>query len=292
MAKVAIVTGCSSGIGLKSAITLAKDPAYKVYATMRNLAKKATLAEEAGKNLDKSLFIREMDVSSDSSVEKAVKDIIAAEGRVDVVINNAGQGLFHPNETLPMEVAESIMNCNFLGTVRVCKAVLPTMKKQRSGHIINVSSLGGCIAVPFNAVYCASKFAMDGYSEALAPELRRFNVNVSVVCPGPVSTSFVDNVKAMNQEKDLDMFEAEPETKEIIQTVFTTMFNRFSHLGQTPQDIADVIVALMKEEKPRYRVATSEGLTKYIDLKFKDSSGDDIIKLSYDNYVCGKAPTS
>ena len=287
MAKVVLITGCSSGIGMKAAVSLAKDKAYncKVYATMRNLDRKGTLAEEAGETLEKNLFIRKLDVSSDSSVEELMKEITEKENRLDVLINNAGQGLFHCNETLPMQVAENIMNCNFLGVVRTCKAAIPFMKRQKSGHIINVTSLGGIFGVPFNAVYCASKFAVDGFSEALASEMRHFKCHVSVVAPGPVNTKFVDNAKSMMQSNNLDLFKADPETEKLLRSVYDAMFNRFSHLGQTPQEVADVIISLMKEEKPRFRVPTSEGLAAMVRTKLANGTGESAVDFMENTYI-------
>ena len=290
MAKVVLITGCSSGIGLKAAVTLAKDKAYncRVYATMRNLDKKGPLAEEAGETLEKNLFIRKLDVSSDSSVEELMQEITTKENRLDVLINNAGQGLFHCNETLPMQVAENIMNCNFLGVVRTCKAAIPFMKRQKSGHIINVTSLAGVVAVPFNAIYCASKFAVDGFSESLASELRHFNCHVSIVAPGPVNTEFSAHVRSKAESSKAPSFNVDSETQKLAKAVYDGMFNRasnFAHLGQTPQEVADVIVALMKEEKPRFRIATSDALAALATIKLANGTGESAVDFMENTYI-------
>ncbi|XP_030844950.1 retinol dehydrogenase 8 isoform X2 [Strongylocentrotus purpuratus] len=176
--KVTLITGCSSGIGLNIAVKLGKDAAkkYMVYSTMRNLGKQEPLQVAAGDALDDTLFIRPLDVVKEDSVTNAVNEIVDKHGRIDLVINNAGIATFSPLEYTPLSDVRDVFETNFFGVVRMMQAVLPHMKEQRSGHIINVSSIGGVLGHPFYETYSASKHAMEGLTESLAIRMKAFNV--------------------------------------------------------------------------------------------------------------------
>ncbi|EDO43519.1 predicted protein [Nematostella vectensis] len=176
--KVAVITGCSSGIGLATASILAKDgeKRFRVYATMRNLDKKGSLESACQNALGDTLFIRELDVSSDDSVEEALNAIYEEEGRIDILVNNAGISHIGMLETQTQSLVKETFNTNFFGVLRMSKAVIPRMKSDHSGHIINISSTAGHTGMPFTGLYCASKFAVEGLSESLAPLLRKFGV--------------------------------------------------------------------------------------------------------------------
>ncbi|XP_030845263.1 retinol dehydrogenase 8-like [Strongylocentrotus purpuratus] len=145
--KITLITGCSTGIGLNIAVKLGKDAAkkYMVYSTMRNLGKKEPLETAAGDALNDTIFIRPLDVVKDDSVTNAVNEIVDKHGRIDLVINNAGIATFSPLEYTPLADVRDVFETNFFGVVRMMQAVLPHMKEQRSGHIINVSSIGGSL---------------------------------------------------------------------------------------------------------------------------------------------------
>eukprot|EP00057_Strongylocentrotus_purpuratus_P005391 XP_003730862.1 PREDICTED: retinol dehydrogenase 8-like [Strongylocentrotus purpuratus] len=142
---VVLISGCSTGIGLALAARLAQDPdkKYLVYATMRNLAKKEGLEKATGDALDKTLFVRQLDVTVDDQVKSIFEFIMGKHGRVDVLVNNAGFGFFGPLEAMSMEKAKSMFDTNYFGTVRLIRAALPIMKKQKSGRIVNISSILG-----------------------------------------------------------------------------------------------------------------------------------------------------
>jgi len=204
--QIVLISGCSSGIGLATAVFLAKDAEkrFKVYATLRNLAKKEQLEEEGKDCLGDTLIIKQMDVCSDESVEKAVQEVLDAEGRIDVLFNNAGCGLFSAVECVPISMAQDMFNVNFFGILRLIKAVLPSMKARQSGHIINNSSVGGIVGIPFLDIYSASKFAVEGLSESLAPLLQQLNIRYTILETGPVETqapkTAEDWGKAIDQE--------------------------------------------------------------------------------------------
>lgn len=134
-----------------------------------------------------------MDVTDAASVQAAVQTLLNREGRIDVVVNNAGFGYGGAVEDTSIEEAQAILDTNFLGVLRVCHAVLPTMRAQASGTIINVSSIGGMIALPFQGLYSASKYALEGVSEALRMEVKRFGIHVVLVEPGDTRTQFTAN---------------------------------------------------------------------------------------------------
>ncbi|MDN3357785.1 oxidoreductase [Actinomadura sp. DC4] len=180
--KVALVTGASSGIGESTARRL-HDAGFVVYGAARRVDRMAALAA-AG------LHTVSLDVTDESSAEKAVAEILAAHGRIDVLVNNAGYGSYGALEDVPMAEARSQIEVNLFGLAQLTRAVLPTMRAQRSGTIINISSMGGRLATPLGAWYHASKFAVEGLSDALRLELRRFGIDVVVIEPGLIRTEW------------------------------------------------------------------------------------------------------
>ncbi|XP_046861189.1 retinol dehydrogenase 8-like [Xenia sp. Carnegie-2017] len=281
-----VITGCSSGIGLDTAVFLAKNESkkYKVYACMRNLAKKGPLVEKAGDSLDKTLFILEMDVKSETSVNKAIKHVLDVDGRVDVLINNAGIGLMGALEHQSMETIRNIYETNYTGVVHGIRAVLPSMKKRKSGRIITVSSVGGLIGMPMNAVYCSTKFAVWGLSEALAPELNEYNINISLIEPGPVVTEFLN---AVDSKGFGGAQEGDDITKSLIDKL-GQMFKAIAAVSQSGEDIAKYILQAMEDESPHFHYITNESYVEMAKKKFIDVTGDKIANSSFDDFFSGK----
>ena len=180
--KVALVTGASSGIGKAIASRLAAN-GYRVFGTSRN-------SNNIG---DDKITMISMDVDSDDSVAAAVKQVIDTAGRLDAVVNNAGWALNGPVEETSMAEARALMETNFFGVLRVCREVLPVLRKQGQGHIINVSSLSGTFGTPFSGLYSASKFAVEGLTEALRFETRKMGISISLVEPGDTDTQLPAN---------------------------------------------------------------------------------------------------
>jgi NAD(P)-dependent dehydrogenase (short-subunit alcohol dehydrogenase family) len=181
-APVVLVTGASSGFGKAIATSLAAR-GWQVYGTTR-----ATTERGPG-----PLRMLTMDVTSDESVARGVATVLGEQGRIDAVVNNAGMGYAGALEDTSLEEARAQFETNFFGMHRVCRAVLPAMRARRSGRIVNLSSLGGFVSVPFQGLYCASKFAVEAYSEALRMEVRPFGIHVSMVEPGDYATGFTSN---------------------------------------------------------------------------------------------------
>jgi len=265
MSKVILITGTSTGIGLHTAIQLA-EKGNTVYATMRNLSKSKEL-ESLAKASNVEIKLLALDVENMESVELAVNTILKEQGRIDVLINNAGAGFVKTTENASLEEIEWVTNVNYTGVVRCTKAVLPSMRENRSGHIINISSVGGLVGQPFNEFYCAAKFAVEGYTESLASYVTpAFGVKFSIVEPGGVSTEFVNNVRQVSNLDQLKQDEYLP----ILQKYFSSR-NRtpeeLAYIYQKPEQVAAVIVSCVENPKPPLRVRTSAWAEEFCDLK-------------------------
>ena len=188
MAKVILITGASSGIGKACANYLAQK-GYKVYGTSRKPSEPI-----------KDYEMLTLDVTDPASVQQAVNTVIAKEGRIDVLLNNAGFGLGGAIENFSEEEMQKEMGVVFFGMARMMKAVLPHMRKEKKGLIINVSSIMGYIALPFQGYYSASKFALEGLSEALRMEVKSFGINIALINPGDFRTGFTASRQIINAE--------------------------------------------------------------------------------------------
>ena len=192
--KIALVTGASSGIGQATAERLAK-AGYTVYGTSRRMS-------NAGQRSFEMLLL---DVTNDESVDAAVRKVIEQQGRIDLLVNNAGFGVAPAGaEESSIEQAQSIFDTNFFGTVRMTRAVVPHMRRQGSGRIVNIGSVLGFLPMPYMALYSATKHAVAGYSESLDHELRKMGIRVSVVEPAYINTSF--DVNLMKPDAPLDVY--------------------------------------------------------------------------------------
>ena len=190
--KVSIVTGSSSGIGLETALTLARN-GYFTYATMRNPEKDAPI-KNALKKENLSIKVIQLDVIDDESLKNAIDHVTSEAGRIDVLVNNAGYGLVGALEELSIEEIKTQYETNLFGLVRAIQAVLPTMRKQRSGRILNLSSGAGLFGYPGGSAYVSSKFAVEGLSESMAYELEPFGIRVILIEPGFVQTNFANSM--------------------------------------------------------------------------------------------------
>src|SRR2546428_7222444 len=181
--KVVLVTGASSGAGQATARLLAQH-GYRVFGTSR---------KPAGVESAPGLEVLELDVRADDSVAACISTVTSRAGRVDVLVNNAGYELAGALEELSMDEARAQFETNFFGVVRMVKSVLPFMHRQKEGRIINVSSLSGLSPIPFMGMYSASKFALEGYTEALRQELKPFGIHVSLIEPAFLKTPMMSH---------------------------------------------------------------------------------------------------
>ena len=192
--KTAVITGSSSGFGYLTTLTLARK-GFKVWATMRdpdgkNKVKKSEL-ETIARQENLSIQIEELDITNDNSVQNLADMVIQTDGKLDVLVNNAGVMYVGITEAFSLEQVKEQFDINFYGVIRTSKAFLNVMRKSNDGLIINISSLAGRLVFPYFGIYCASKFALEAYSEALKYELKPFGVDVSIIEPGPFPTGLL-----------------------------------------------------------------------------------------------------
>jgi NAD(P)-dependent dehydrogenase (short-subunit alcohol dehydrogenase family) len=233
---IALVTGASSGIGKSTAERLAT-AGYKVYGTSRRGAQTG----------QRSFAMLPLDVTSDDSVEAAVNEVMRLEGRIDLLVNNAGFGVAPAAaEESSIEQARSIFETNFFGIVRMTRAVVPYMRQQGRGRIINIGSVLGFLPMPYGALYAATKHAIEGYSESLDHELRSFGIRVTVIEPAYTKTAFDAN--AMEPDAKLEEYrEIRAAQNEILQSAIAK--------GDDPGVVADVVLQAASAAHPKLRYA-------------------------------------
>ncbi len=193
-----LITGTSTGIGLATALTLGR-AGHNVYATMRDPSRSPELAEKAARE-KLPIKISVMDVDSDTSVKTAIANIQKDAGQIDVLVNNAGVERNGSIEELPLSEFRAVMETNYFGVIRCIQALVPQMRQRRSGCIINIASVAGQISCSPLAPYTASKFALEALSEALAGEMKTFNVRVSIVEPGIIDTAMARRLEQPPQK--------------------------------------------------------------------------------------------
>jgi NAD(P)-dependent dehydrogenase (short-subunit alcohol dehydrogenase family) len=190
---VAVVTGSSFGIGFETSLLLARN-GFFTYATMRNLGKSNKIIELKQKE-KLPLEVLKLDVADDKSVKEAIEKIANEQETIDVLVNNAGYGLLGPLEELSIEEFKEQFEANVFGVIRVTQSVLPIMRMQRHGTIVNISSVAGRMGFPLTPAYVSSKFALEGLSESMAYELEQFGIKVILIEPGVIKTNFDNNLK-------------------------------------------------------------------------------------------------
>jgi NAD(P)-dependent dehydrogenase (short-subunit alcohol dehydrogenase family) len=243
--KVSIVTGSSSGIGLETALTLARN-GYFTYATMRNPEKDAPI-KNALKKENLPIKVIQLDVIDDESLKNAIDQVTSEAGRIDVLVNNAGYGLVGALEELSMEEIKAQYETNLFGLVRVIQAVLPTMRKQRSGRILNLSSGAGLFGYPGGSAYVSSKFAVEGLSESMAYELEPFGIRVILIEPGFVQTNFANSMVIAKKAQD----PTSPYSK-MMQRIAASS-SELAKSGSVADLVANVILDAATNPNPRLR---------------------------------------
>jgi NAD(P)-dependent dehydrogenase (short-subunit alcohol dehydrogenase family) len=242
MEKVILITGISSGFGKQTAELLAAK-GHRVYGTVRNEALSGGLVK-----------VIKMDLMDHASINMAVETVLSAEGRIDVLINNAGMHTGGPVETSPIENIRFQMDTNFIGMVQLIRTVLPSMRKQGNGLIINFSSIGGLMGLPFQGFYSASKFAIEGISEVLRMELKQFNIKVVLINPGDFHTS-----NSANRRNFLaPTGPSDPYEKQFSKTL--AKIEKDEGKGWEPEILAGKIVKIVESKNPkqRYIIASFE----------------------------------
>lgn len=262
MKQVALITGCSSGIGYETSILLAKN-GFRTYATMRNTDKGDKLKEIAEKeNLD--LKIIKLDVTDDYSIKNAINEIVQETNRIDVLVNNAGNNIAGAVEDLSIEEFKEQFETNFFGLIRVTKVVLPIMRKQNNGIIVNLSSIAGKMAIPLNSAYVSSKFAVEGFSESIRYELEDFGIKVILIEPGVIKSNFYENIK-MSKNSLLD---AKSAYQPITQKIFEAFLPMLEYAFPT-KIVADVILEAVNSDNPNIRYAVGDDAKSIIEARKK-----------------------
>ena len=259
--QVAVVTGASSGIGLETSLLLARNSFY-TYLTMRNLDKSKAITNIKQKE-KLSLEVLKLDVTTDESANEAIQKITHEQGRIDVLVNNAGYALVGPFEELTIEEFKEQFETNVFGVIRVTQAVLPIMRRQKSGTIVNISSIAGKIGFPLTSPYVSSKVALEGLTESMAYEIEQFGIKVILIEPGVIKTNFDNNLKigkrvANNQNSSYT---------EMTQKRITGFQPRFES-GTPPVDVAKVILkAITSENLSKLRYLVGNDAFKLIKIR-------------------------
>ena len=257
--KVAIITGSSSGIGFETSVLLARN-GFHTYAAVRGLDKSQPLMDMSKKD-GLSIQVIELDVSNDKSVEDAINRVLSENKRIDVVVNNAGYVLVGSFEDLSMDEIKSQFETNFFGALRVIQAILPTMRNQRNGRIVNLSSLGGRIAIPLDSAYHGTKFALEGLSESLQYEVEQFGIKIIIIEPGAIKSNFFNNLKMASKAQRPDSPYAQMMQK--LNAGFSFILENAAH----PIEVAKVILAAVTSEDPQLRYTVGDDAAMILQAK-------------------------
>ncbi|WP_452218742.1 SDR family oxidoreductase [Lacinutrix undariae] len=278
MKKNILITGTSTGVGFESAILFAKNN-FKVYATMRNLDKATKLkAQIENDNLD--IHLLPLDVTKTETIKAAVDTIITNDGKIDLLLNNAGAGFAKTTEQATQAEIKWVTDVNYLGVVYCTQAVLPYMRKQKSGQIISITSVGGLVGQPFNELYCGAKFAVEGFMEALATYVSDpFNIKISCVEPGGISTEFMTSaISKTVTEGQLATGEYAPIFDQYMVGIEKRSKLSEISLYQTGLEVATVALQVAQNNHPPLRIRTSKWAEDFTNLKTKaDPDGTKLV---------------
>lgn len=286
MKKNILITGTSTGVGFESALLFAQNK-YKVYATLRNLKKVDALKSRIEtENLD--IEILELDVTQIKSIQSVVTYIIEKDGKIDLLLNNAGAGFAKTTEQASEEEIRWVTEVNYHGVVFCTQAVLPHMRKQKNGQIISITSVGGLVGQPFNELYCGAKFAVEGYMESLATYVSdAFNIKITCIEPGGISTEFM--ASAIEKTATEGQF-ATGEYLPIFERYMAGNQKRANEskdkVYQTGIEVAEVALSIAQNENPPLRIRTSKWAEKFCELKTKaDPDGTKLVRQLKDSFL-------
>ena len=275
--KVAVVTGSSSGIGYATALQLARS-GYLTFATMRNPAKGAELAK-AAENEKLPIRVEQLDVTDINSIQNFMARIGSA-GRIDVLVNNAGYGLFGALEDLSIEEIRAQYETNLFGLIMVTPAVLPLMRKQKSGIVVNVSSLVGRIGLPSAAAYASTKFALEGLTEAMAYELEPFGIRLVIIEPGVIKTNFISGMVVPKKASD-----SSSPYSQLVQKMNATFDSLMKNGSSSPEDVAKAILQAVTAENPELRYVVGNDAVSLMEMRRKTQSDTEFIQIMKQNLL-------
>ena len=274
--RVAVVTGSSSGNGYETSLTLARN-GFLTYATMRNLNKSENIKSLAEKE-KLPLKIVQLDVTDDRSVNNAMQSITAESNRIDVLVNNAGYPLSGAFEDLGMEEIKAQYQTNLFGVIRVTQAVLPIMRKQKSGIIVNISSVAGRFGFSVLSAYSSTKFAVEGLSESMAYELEPFGIKVVLVEPGFIRTNIVNSTVVAKKSQDPNS-----PYSQLMQNMATS-FEHLMQVGSSPDVVAKVVLKAVTSENPSLRYLAGKDAEDWMEAK-RSMSDEEFYKMMKQNLV-------
>ena len=274
--KVAVVTGSSSGIGFETSLLLAKN-GFDTYATMRNLDKSGKISDIANKS-KLPLHIILLDVTDDKSVKEAIHKIINEQDRIDVLVNNAGYALNGAFEDLTMDEIKAQFETNLFGVIRTTQAILPIMRKQEFGIIVNMSSGAGRLGYPGGSAYVSTKFAVEGLSESMAYELEPFGIKVVLVEPGVIRTNFANAMVVAKKSQDPNS-----PYSQIMQKMATS-FEHMMENGSSPDLVAKVVLKAVTSENPSLRYLAGKDIETWMEGK-RNMSDEEFYKMMKQNLM-------
>ncbi len=286
MKKNVLITGTSTGVGFETAILFAQS-GYKVYASMRNLKKSDTLKNKIeADNLD--IEILQLDVTDTQSIHAAVTKITDQDGKIDLLVNNAGAGFAKTTEQSTEDEIRWVTEVNYHGVIFCTQAVLPFMRKQKSGQIISVTSVGGLVGQPFNELYCGAKFGVEGFMEGLATYVSdAFNIKITCVEPGGIATEFMTSaIEKTAVEGQFATGEYLPIFEQYMAGNQKRANESKEQIYQTGLEVAEEILKVAKMEKAPLRVRTSKWAEKFCELKTKtDPDGTKIVNQIKESFL-------
>ena len=274
--KVAVVTGSSSGIGFETSLTLARS-GFLTYATMRNLGKGETIKSAAAKE-GLPLRVVQLNVTENRSINDAVHSIISDVGKIDVLVNNAGYGLNGAFEDLAMEEIKAQFETTLFGVMRVTQAVLPIMRKQKSGIIVNISAAGGRFGIPGASANVSTKFAIEGLSESMSYELELFGIKVVLIEPGLIKTNFVNNIVAAKKSQDPNS-----PYSQIMQKMATS-FEHMMENESSPDLVAKAVLKAVTSENPSLRYLAGKDIETWMEGK-RSMSDEEFYNMMKENLM-------
>jgi NAD(P)-dependent dehydrogenase (short-subunit alcohol dehydrogenase family) len=272
--KVALVTGSSTGIGFETSIALARNGFY-TYATMRNLQDSNKILNISKKE-QLPLDVLPLDVNDDNSILNTITKINEKNKRIDVLVNNAGYALAGPLEGTSIDEIRAQFDTNFFGAIKVMQLVIPIMRNQRSGRIVNITSMGGRVAVPLDSIYHGTKFALEGVSECIRYELGSFGIRIILVEPGAVGSNFWKNLKMTSVSQSPNS-----PYRQIIDNV-SEIFSKMTENVIHPSEVAKVVVDAVTSDNPEFRYVVGKDANMMIDAKKNMSERE------YEHFVKGQ----
>ncbi|HZA65101.1 MAG TPA: SDR family oxidoreductase [Nitrososphaeraceae archaeon] len=273
---VAVVTGSSSGIGFEIALMLARN-GFQTYATMRNLAKSENIKSIASKE-NLPIYIEQLDVTDNKSVTNAIQAIVSKANGIDVLVNNAGYALTGAFEDLAIEEIKAQYETNLFGLIRTTQTVLPIMRKQKSGAIVNISSGAGRFGYPGGSAYVSTKFAVEGLSESMAYELEPFGIKVILIEPGVIKTNIANGMVIAEKSQNPNS-----PYSQIMQKM-STSFEHMLENASSPDVVAKVILQAVTSENPSLRYLAGKDVEMWIEAK-RNISDDQFYKMIKQSFI-------